>query len=114
MLSNISKGCIKYKITCRTLHIYWPILQLCAPLTCSAAPWEGPSRGGAVLYRLPTHPTPQLGEDPPVEDPGLCDPPGGTGVTQLVARSTSDLCVVGSSPNRRTEHFGFPQCSATG
>ena len=36
------------------------------------APWGWPSGGGAVLYRL----SPQLGEDPPVEDPGLCDPPG--------------------------------------
>ena len=45
---------------------------------------------------------------PPVEDPGLCDPPGGTGVAQLVARSTLDRCVVGSSHTRGTEHFGFP------
>ena len=36
------------------------------------APWGWPSRGGAVLYRL----SPQLGEDPPVEDLGLCDPLG--------------------------------------
>ena len=34
-----------------------------------------PSRGGAVLYRL----SPQLGEDPPVEDPRVCDPPGEPG-----------------------------------
>ena len=27
---------------------------------------------------------------PPVEDPGLSDPPGGTGVAQLVVRSTPD------------------------
>ena len=27
---------------------------------------------------------------PPVEDLGLCDPPGGTGVAQLVARSAPD------------------------
>ena len=32
----------------------------------------------------------------------------GTGVTQLVARSTPDRCVVGSSPTCGTEHFGFP------
>ena len=34
--------------------------------------------------------------------------PWGTGVAQLVARSTPDRCVVGSSPTRGTEHFGFP------
>ena len=45
---------------------------------------------------------------PPVENPGLSDPPGGTGVAQLVARSTLDQCVVGSSPTCGTEHFGFP------
>ena len=33
---------------------------------------------------------------------------GGTGVAQLVARSTPDRCVVGSSPTCGTEHFGFP------
>ena len=33
---------------------------------------------------------------------------GGTGVAQLVARSTPDRCVVGSSPTRGTEHFGLP------
>ena len=44
---------------------------------------------------------------PPVEDPGLCGS-GGTGVAQLVAHSTLDRCVVGSSPTRGTEHFGFP------
>ena len=32
----------------------------------------------------------------------------GTGVVQLVARSTPDRCVVGLSPTRGTEHFGFP------
>ena len=45
---------------------------------------------------------------PLVEDPGLSDPPGGTGVAQLVARSTPDRCVVGSSPTRGTELYGFP------
>ena len=39
------------------------------------APWGWPSRGGAVLYQL----SPQFGEGPPVEDPGLCDPPGEPG-----------------------------------
>ena len=29
-------------------------------------------------------------------------------MAQLVARSTPDRCVVGSSPTRGTEHFGFP------
>ena len=33
---------------------------------------------------------------------------GGTGVAQLVAHSTLDRCVIGSSPTRGTEHFGFP------
>ena len=33
---------------------------------------------------------------------------GGTGVAQLVARSTPDRCVVDSSPTHGTEHFGFP------
>ena len=33
---------------------------------------------------------------------------GGTGVAQLVARSTPDRCVVGSSSTRGTEHCGFP------
>ena len=32
----------------------------------------------------------------------------GTGVAQLVARSTPDRCVVGSSPTHGTGHFGFP------
>ena len=44
-------------------------------LSLFLAPWGWPSRGGAVLYRL----SPQFGEDPPVEDPGLCDPPGEPG-----------------------------------
>ena len=43
----------------------------------------------------------------PVEDPWLCDPPGER-VVQLVVCSTPDRCVVGSSPTRRTEYFGFP------
>ena len=29
-------------------------------------------------------------------------------MAQLVARSTPDRCVVGSSPTHGTEHFGFP------
>ena len=29
-------------------------------------------------------------------------------MAQLVARSTPDRCVVGSSPTCGTEHFGFP------
>ena len=32
---------------------------------------------GCSLLTIP--PPPQLGEDPPVEDPGLCDPPGEPG-----------------------------------
>ena len=32
----------------------------------------------------------------------------GGGGAQLVARSTLDRCVVGSSPTCGTEHFGFP------
>ena len=51
---------------------------------------------------------PQLGEDPPCWGPGVMWSSGGTGVAQLVARSTPDRCVVGSSPTRGTEHFGFP------
>ena len=68
------------------------------------APWGWPSRGGAVLYRL----SPQLGEDPPCWGPGVMWSAGRTGVAQLVARSTPDWCVVGSSPTCGTEHFGFP------
>ena len=68
------------------------------------APWGWPSRGGAVLYRL----SPQLGEDPPCWGPGVMWSSGGTGVAQLVACSTLDQCVVGSSPICGTEHFGFP------
>ena len=51
---------------------------------------------------------PQLGEDPPCWGPGVMWSSGRTGVAQLVARSTPDRCVVGSSPTRGTEHFGFP------
>ena len=76
--------------------------QLC--VFCFEAPWGWPSRGGAVLYWL----SPQLGEDPPCWGPGVMWSSGGTRVAQLVARSTSDRCVVGSSPTRGTEHFGFP------
>ena len=57
----------------------------------SSAPWGWPSRGGAVLYRL----SPQLGEDPPCWGPGVMWSSGGTGVAQLVARSTPYQCVVG-------------------
>ena len=55
-----------------------PGILMVAPLLSSficVAPWGWPSRGGAVLYRL----SPQLGEDPPVEDLGLCDPLGEPG-----------------------------------
>ena len=37
---------------------------------------------------------------------------GGTRVAQLVAPSTPDRYVVGSSPTRGTEHFGFPPSAA--
>ena len=43
--------------------------------------------------------SPQLGEDPPVEHPGLCDP------AVEVERSTVSRCFVGSSPCG-AEHFG--------
>ena len=33
---------------------------------------------------------------------------GGTGVAQLVVRLTPDRCVVGLSPTRGTELYGFP------
>ena len=68
------------------------------------APWGWPSRGGAVLDIL----SPQLGEDPPCWGPGVMWSSGRTGVAQLVARSTPDWCVVGSSPTCGTEHFSFP------
>ena len=41
------------------------------------------------------------------------DEDGAAGMGQLVARSTVSRCVVGSSPHG-ADHFGFPQCSATG
>ena len=45
---------------------------------------------------------------PPCWGPGVMWSSGGSGVAQLVARSTLDRCVVGSSPTCGTEHFGFP------
>ena len=51
---------------------------------------------------------PSWGEDPPCWGPGVMWSSGRTGVAQLVARSTPDWCVVGSSPTCGTEHFGFP------
>ena len=62
----------------------------------------------AVLF-FTDYPPPQLGEDPPpCWGPGVMWSSGGTGVAQLVARSTPDRCVVGSSPTCGTEHFGYP------
>ena len=76
-----------YIVATRQSHMAWAL-------------W--PSRGGALLY------PPSWEKIPPVEDPGLCDPvPPGTGVAQLVARSTPDRCVVGSNPTCGTEHLGL-------
>ena len=44
---------------------------------------------------------------PPCWGPGVMWSSGGAGMAQLVARSTVNQCVVGSSP-RGAEHFGFP------
>ena len=84
-----------------TRYKMWSMLCFFPP-----APWGWPSRGGAVLYRL----SPQLGEDPPCWGPRVIWSSRGTGVAQLVARSTPspDWCFVGSSPTCGTEHFGFP------
>ena len=87
--------CIKFKCTNVFLKVTFPPWL---------APWGWPAPGGAVLYRL----SPQLGEDPPCWGPGVMWSSGRTGVAQLVARSTPDWCVVGSSPTCGTEHFGFP------
>ena len=57
-----------------------------------------------------TNSSPRWEKIPPVEDPGLCDPPGGgggAGMAQLVARLPVSRCIVGSSP-RGAEHFGPP------
>ena len=58
----------------------------------------GGGGGRGPCCSLPTIP-PSWEKIPPVE---------GTGVAQLVARSTPDRCVVDSSPTHGTEHFGFP------
>ena len=72
---------------------------------------SGGPMGMAFSWRgcpLQTTPPPQLGEDPPCWGPGVMWSSGRTGVAQLVARSTPDWCVVGSSPTCGTERFGFP------
>ena len=59
---------------------------------------------GCSLQTIP----PSWEKIPPCWGPGVMWSSGRTGVAQLVARSTPDWCVVGSSPTCGTEHFGFP------